>query len=961
MNRIFRAGRLVLLILLIFSLNTTTKGQQPIYSEGKDFWVAFLENYSQNQNVVLKIYITSKYNTSGTASVSSGLWSQTFSVKADSGIVLEVPTKLGTSTKSEQVEKKGIHITSECNVRVWSLNNEAYTTDGSNILPTAAIGDNPEYIVTSYPGTRSSYQSEFILVSTADSSQIIISPSVDTKNGHLANQSFTITLNKGETYQVMSGDSTGIDLTGTGVRAIKGSCAMFSGEVCAAIPISYCCCDHIYKECYPLRSWGKEYILSPFMNQTQGYVFRVISSTKSTTVNIHGDTTLILNKGQYYTEDIGSDSAIYISSDKPISVIQYMKSSSANGYDGSLGDPAMLILNSNNQMLNDAVFVSETTPNINIYEFINVITKTVNSDKIVLDKNIIDISNFTAVPSFTDYSYATLQIDTGIHTIKSDSGFIAYVYGISSTDSYLNSIGMGISVTANIKASKNPVCSGDSVKFTAVLVNGDNNPSYQWKVNGKDAGTNNSIYTFSPTNNDTIICVMSFPPNACGSTSPPITSNKTTMKVNPSLPVSVTVTAGENPVCPGIPVTYTASATNGGTIPSFQWLINGVNQDSDNSSYVYIPNNSDAVSCILTSSERCGSGNPANSNTVTMTVNSDMPVSVSVSSSENSVCSGTSVTFTAAATNGGSIPSYQWQVNGVNEGVNSSTYTYAPNNSDAVTCILTSNATCATGSPASSDIFTMSVNPAIPLGISVSAGANKVCEGSSVTFTATAMNGGTTPSYQWKVNNVIQGTNSPTYFYTPANNDQIICILTSDVNCSANNPATSNIFKMNVNSKPNAVISPHGPFTVCNDTSVTLRVNSQSNYKYQWKKDTTDILGAINNIFVFTNIGSYKVIVTDEIGCTDKDSVDVTYKCPPTIIVPNVITPNGDGNNDIFKINGLPTESKLQIFNRWGTKIYENDNYNNDWDGEKFSAGTYYYTLILNNNTTLKGTVTIIR
>ena len=153
----------------------------------------------------------------------------------------------------------------------------------------------------------------------------------------------------------------------------------------------------------------------------------------------------------------------------------------------------------------------------------------------------------------------------------------------------------------------------------------------------------------------------------------------------------------------------------------------------------------------------------------TMTVNSNLPVSVSVAAEHNPVCSGTAVTFTATPTNGGTTPSYQWMVNGINQGTNSSTYTYTPNNSDAVTCVLTSNATCATGSPATSNTVTMTVNSNLPVSVSVAAGANPVCSGTAVTFTATPANGGTSPSYQWKVNGVNQGTNSSTYTYTPSN------------------------------------------------------------------------------------------------------------------------------------------------------------------------------------------------
>ncbi|MCB9075800.1 MAG: hypothetical protein H6552_09715 [Chitinophagales bacterium] len=67
---------------------------------------------------------------------------------------------------------------------------------------------------------------------------------------------------------------------------------------------------------------------------------------------------------------------------------------------------------------------------------------------------------------------------------------------------------------------------------------------------------------------------------------------------------------------------------------------------------------------------------------------------------------------------------------------------------------MTSNATpCLTGSPATSNEITMTVNPNLPASVSIAASpATTICAGTNVTFTATPTNGGTTPSYQWKLN-----------------------------------------------------------------------------------------------------------------------------------------------------------------------------------------------------------------
>lgn len=98
--------------------------------------------------------------------------------------------------------------------------------------------------------------------------------------------------------------------------------------------------------------------------------------------------------------------------------------------------------------------------------------------------------------------------------------------------------------------------------------------------------------------------------------------------------------------------------------------------------------------------------------------------SVSISATSNSICSGTSVTFTATPTNGGAGPTYQWKKNGGNVGTNSATYTNSSlANNDVISCIMTSNASCASPTTATSNSITMTVT-SVSVGGSVSSNQN---------------------------------------------------------------------------------------------------------------------------------------------------------------------------------------------------------------------------------------------
>ena len=405
-------------------------------------------------------------------------------------------------------------------------------------------------------------------------------------------------------------------------------------------------------------------------------------------------------------------------------------------------------------------------------------------------------------------------------------------------------------VSISVTPSANPVCAGTSVLFSAVAVHGGTAPSYQWKVNGINAGTNSATYSYTPFSGDVVTCVLTS--NLSCVSGNPSTSSPVNMTVNPLLPVSVSIVPSGNSVCAGTSVTFTATAINGGSTPLYQWKVNGINAGSNNAAFTYVPVHNDAVICLVTSNATCASGNPATSNTVTMVVNPLLPVSVTIVPSANNVCAGTTVTCTATPVNGGTLPAYQWKVNGIAAGTNSATYSYVPLNNDIVTCVLTSNSTCVSGNPATSNAVTMTINPLLPVSVTISASANPVCSGSQVTYTAIPVNGGSTPSYQWKVNGIVAGTNSSTYSYVPLHNDIVTCIVTSNATCVSGNPATSNAITMTVNAKlPVSVSIVSSANPVCAGTSVTYTatpVNGGTTPSYQWK---------VNNINSGTNSATY--------------------------------------------------------------------------------------------------------
>ena len=90
-----------------------------------------------------------------------------------------------------------------------------------------------------------------------------------------------------------------------------------------------------------------------------------------------------------------------------------------------------------------------------------------------------------------------------------------------------------------------------------------------------------------------------------------------------------------------------------------------------------------------------------------------------------------------------------------------------------------------------------------------------------------------------------------------------------------------------------------------------------------------------------------------------------SLECPDDVFPPNVITPNGDGLNDLFEVPGLELydNSEVEVYDRWGNVVYTSSNYKNDWNGDKLPEGTYYYILKVDDpaGTVHKGILTILR
>jgi len=377
--------------------------------------------------------------------------------------------------------------------------------------------------------------------------------------------------------------------------------------------------------------------------------------------------------------------------------------------------------------------------------------------------------------------------------------------------------------------------------------------------------------------------------------------------INPMTAASLVISPSGNDICAGTPVTFTAMPTNGGGAPTYQWLLNGVNTGTNSPTFSSSTlANGDVVSCMMTSSSACAVPATATSNSITMNVTPDVIPSINIAASQNTICAGTMVTFTATPVNGGSTPVYQWLVNGNNAGTNNSTFSGSSfADGDIVSCVMTSNAGCATPANATSNTITMSVGFLESPAISIAASQNNTCSGANITFTATPANGGSAPVYQWLLNGNNIGINSATFASsTLSNGDVIGCRLTSNATCLTIPNATSNSIAMIVNAQVAPAVSINiSANNICAGTPVTFTAsatNGGNSPVYQWLLNGANA-GTNSPTFssaTFANGDVVSCVMASNLACVTPSNIasnSITMNIFPLPFV------NGGGNKTIVK------------------------------------------------------------
>ena len=348
--------------------------------------------------------------------------------------------------------------------------------------------------------------------------------------------------------------------------------------------------------------------------------------------------------------------------------------------------------------------------------------------------------------------------------------------------------------------------------------------------------------------------------------------------------------------------------------------------------------------------------------------------SLSIATDAATICAGASANFTAAATNAGINPVYQWKINGVNTGDNDKNFASSTLvNNDVVSCTVTVDPqfTCALASQAVSQNITMTVNSGEPPSVNIIADKNIACAGNLITFSAEAQYAGSNPAFDWILNNIVLSNHTPVYNSDQLQNgDLLFCRIIPGAGACSSAPDSSNIIVAAIIDTPAVHISPADTtIGTCRQVQLIARITGTTR-SFQWTPSGKLInpLTLTPQTSVLNETTTYKLTVENDNGC--QGSATSIVKVFTQLYMPSAFTPNDDGLNDQFRIppSSAITLKEFSIYNRWGTLVFSTRNMQEGWNGairgKKQDAGIYVYyirAMVNDKEIFLKGNFMLVK
>ena len=518
------------------------------------------------------------------------------------------------------------------------------------------------------------------------------------------------------------------------------------------------------------------------------------------------------------------------------------------------------------------------------------------------------------------------------------------------------------------------VCEGTSVtinELTAASGGGDPNtaPTYEW-IESIDKGA--TWITSSGISNQVNYVTPALTDSIWYRRVVTVTCNKDTsnsMKINVDSINTVAIAMTDVSTCAGTDAVFAPVYSGEGTTPVYDWYTGTTATgpwtqitSAAGSSYTVVNpqtvDNGTFYRVVLTSSFVCNSGTAES--IAELTVNTVVvPVVSIVSNPAGPVCDTiTSVTYTATPVQGDAgAATYQWYdgiTNALIPSETGMTYTPAtpPSNGDQVYVIMTSDITCANPTTAISNKVILDVR--VTPHPTIRNNDTTVCTPVEVILNAGNITSGSN-HFQWYKNGVLL-TNADQVTYIATANDfpggKYTFVEDNGV-CSAE----SDTVTITMLQSPSA--DAGSDITAVEGETISLHGSVSSNTTYLVWIPSAGLSDpyVLNPSLVVPGATAVYTLVAYNNGnvCSSSDAVTIIVE--KRIVIPNVITVNGDGTNDTWQIENIENfpDVEILIYNRWGNLVWKSQGYAKNWDGtnyrngEVLPDGTYFYIIDLHS------------
>ncbi len=905
---------------------------QDFSNKGKEFWLAYCYHVGMvntGGSPVMTVYITSDQATSYTIEAYSAVPTVIANGNLVAGQVVSVniPNSLFIDNDG-QFNSKAIRVSSANPIAMYAYITRSAVSGATLCLPTNVLGKEYYSINFEQVSNENNSNSYVTIIAVEDNTSVEITPTADTKGGWTAGSTHTVSLNKGEIYQVLAttNGTSGGDLTGTHVRSIASgvsACkriAVFSGS--GKIRIPQTCAgnnssDNLFQQCYPVASWGKKYITVPSYNRTFNY-FRVCKADPTANVTINGLPVAagLFTNNFYY--QFTSTTTNVIESDKPISVAQYFTTQGCNG-NGSPYDPEMIFLNPVEQNISDVTLVSSNLVAGSPQHHIHVVSKNNGSalTNFLFDGNPVPTGNWTPVAADPSYSYIYFNnVAQGYHTLSSDTGFNALAYGYANAESYGYSAGTNVKDLYNFITPINPfaltndavACTGTPFYFSVTYP--FQPTSLTWDFHGSQtnvtitnpASINDStyfigsrqvwryklptLYTYSPANFNPgyLVTIVAGTTNAdgCGSTF----EKDFYLKVYDPTPAKI---GWVHNGCVTDSVQFKDSSDYKGPLYAYKWwwsFGDGTFDSVRNPKHKYLAPGTYTVRFSMLTNAGCFSDTTSRQITVTLVPDAKFGVS-------NPICEGKPMTFSdsSVAYGGSTLQNWYWNYGDASSATLTSNsnhnHTYTTWGNKTVTLKVETNSGC----QSATFTKTIAVNPNPVANFNQPAGLCLPAANAQFTSTSTiADNTQAGFSYLWDFGDPASGVVSnaatianPQHLYSGTGPFSIKLEVTSAAGCKHDTTKIlSNVFaqpKANFTVNPENCLNDPTTFT---DNSLT---NTPGSVITEWHWDFGDgqtATGLQNPVHVYAAANTYtvKLYIRTDKGCYS-DTISKTVVVNP--------------------------------------------------------------------------------